>query len=621
MNCRMFSAVLLLIALIMLISRCAKMSAPTGGPRDRLPPVVVKSVPVNGTVNFREKSLSVTFDEYVVLDNINDKFMVSPPMKKKPRVFIKGKSVNVEFNEELKDSTTYTLYFQDAIKDLNEGNIIDNFQLVFSTGPVIDSLSVTGNVYLAINLEVPEKTLAVMYRDLADSAVKKHLPDYISNVDQDGYFRIDNIRAGTYRLYALKDADNSKNYNLEDEEFAFMDSTIKVTPEKSFIPVVKDTTTQKKIEKKVTATTVSNSDKKGSVSPISNSDKKVPVPPVLKSEYRLMLFAGPKKNHYLTSSSRTAKYQLIYSLSLPPDSMKFRFSITGVDTNKYLIERSRNNDTLKVWLTDSTLYSQPQISTIVNYPFTDTLGIVGYKEDTIIMRYIAPRAPRVVKVKRLAYKVETNISSGFLKPGQIITLEAQTPFLKPDTSRIRLYELADTIRKKIPFSFIKDSTNSCKYSVKSDLKPGKKYLYIADSASFSNIYREYSDSTGIRFSVKDPDSYSTLTLNISNYEGVRIIQLLNNTEKVLSEVIMEKNGKLVFPLLETGFYRVRVIYDLNNDRKWTTGDFASGRLPEPVSYYPAEIEIKPGWNVDQDWDMGVKNFKDQKLRQKKKGKL
>ena len=140
--------------------------------------------------------MKLLFDEYVVLDNINEKFMVSPPMKKKPRVFIKGKSVNVEFDEKLKDSTTYTFYFQDAIKDLNEGNILQNYQFVFSTGPVIDSLSVTGNVYNAFNLEVPEKTQVLMYRELADSAVVKHLPDYISRVDQTGYFRIDNVRAG-----------------------------------------------------------------------------------------------------------------------------------------------------------------------------------------------------------------------------------------------------------------------------------------------------------------------------------------------------------------------------------------------------------------------------------------
>ena len=92
----------------------------------------------------------------------------------------------------------------------------------------------------------------------------------------------------------------------------------------------------------------------------------------------------------------------------------------------------------------------------------------------------------------------------------------------------------------------------------------------------------------------------------------------NNTEKLIREVKVKKNGKVLFPLLESGIYRARVIYDLNGDGKWTTGDFTSGRQPEPVSYYPQELDIKPGWDIEQPWDMGAQNVKDQKLREKKK---
>jgi hypothetical protein len=517
-------------------------------------------------------------------------------MKKKTKVFIKGKSVNVELDEELKDSTTYTFYFQDAIKDLNEGNILENYQFVFSTGPVIDSLSVTGNVYSSFNLEVPEKTLVLLYGELADSAVVKHLPDYISRVDQNGYFRIDNVRPGNYRLYALKDVDNSKNYNLTEEEFAFMNSTIEITPEKNFIPVIKDTTTLKK------------------------GVSKVPKSAIVNGEYQLILFAAQKRDHYLTGSSRDLKYHMIYTLSLPPDSMKFDFSIPGAGDEAYFIEKSRNKDTLKIWLTDSTLYSQPQITTIVKYPFTDTLKMLGYKEDTILMRFLAPRAPRGAKVKKPVFTVDANINAGSLKPGQKIVLKSETPFSKPDTSRIRLYEILDANRIKIPYSLIKDSSNSCRYFLNAGLFPGKKYLYIAYSASFGNIYNEYTDSTGIKFSIRDAETYGKLILNVKNYEGDRIIQLLNSSEKLISEKYMKNDGKLVFPLLESGFYRVRTIYDLDGDGKWSTGDFTSGRQPEPVSYYPQELEIKTDWEIEQDWDMGTKNVKDQKLREKKKTK-
>ena len=433
---RMITRLFLLSALVVLLSGCAKISSPSGGLRDRLPPVVVKSVPLNGVRNFRGNKLEIIFNEYVVLDNISEKFMVSPPMKKKPRVFIKGKGVDVEFDDKLKDSTTYTFYFQDAIKDLNEGNILQNYQFVLSTGPVIDSLSVTGNIYNAYNLEVPEKTIVLMYRELADSAVIKHLPEYISRVDQSGYFRIDNIRPGTYRLFGLKDADNSKNYNLPDEEFAFMDSTVVITAEKNFIPppiIINDTTALKKgVNKRGAVIKDTTTVKKGEV--------KIPEPATLMGEYRLFQFAALKKLHYLTSSKRDLKYQMLFILSLPPDSMKFEFTIPKADIKSYITEPSRNRDTLKVWLADSSLYSQPQISTIVKYPFTDSLGITGYKQDTIMMRFLAPRAPRVTKIKRTIFTYESNIVSGFLKPGQTIVFNSKTPFRPPDSSKIKLYE-------------------------------------------------------------------------------------------------------------------------------------------------------------------------------------
>jgi len=583
----------LLTTLLIIAFACAKISQPTGGPRDKKPPVAVKSTPQNGTRNFIGKSITITFDEFVVLENINEIFMVSPPMKKKPKVFIKGKSVVVEFDDKLKDSTTYTFYFQNAIKDLNEGNILEDFQFVFSTGPIIDSLSVTGNVFNSFNLNVPEKTQVLMYRELSDSAVIKMLPDYISRVDAGGYFRINNVRAGKYRLFALKDDDNSKNYNRVEEEFAFMDSAIIVT-EKNFKPVVRDTATIKK------------------------EAIKAEVPALLKGENMLSLFLAKKREFYLTGTSRATKYLLTYTLSLPPDSMDFEVSIPGTTVEKYLIEESRRRDTLKVWLTDSTLYSQSQISTIIKYPFTDTLGAVDYKRDTIIMRFVTPRATRGTKVKVAALKVENNITGGQIKPGIPVVFKTEAPFRLPDTTHIKLYELVDTVKTKIPYLFETDSLNSGRLIMKAKLLQSKKYFFLADSAAFSNILNDYSDSIGIKFALRNPESYGKLTMNIINCQGASIIQLLNSSEKLISETKINKDGKVIFPLLETGLYRLRVIYDLNGDGEWTTGDFLKGRQPEPVSYYESEVDMKSNFEIVQDWDIKIRNYKAQKLLEKVK---
>ena len=589
MNKNLLSRWVTLFTSLILAASCAKVSSPSGGPKDKEPPVVVKSDPVNGQTNFRDKKITVTFNEFVTLDKISEKFMVSPPMEKKPLITIKGKSVVIEYDEELKDSTTYTFYFQDAIRDLNESNPIDNYQFVLSTGDVVDSLSVTGNVLSAYSLDPPENTLVMLYSNPSDTAVMKTLPDYITKSTKTGYFRIDNVREGSYRLFALKDVDNSKNFNLPDEEFAFIDTLIKVSPAKNYIPPVPDSLKAKPVDSKVADTIV------------------------LKGDSRLILFTHEKKMHYLTSSKRDMKYKLIYTLSLPPDTIGFNFSIPEATRDSYFIENSREGDTVIVWITDSSLYSQPLISSVVTYPFTDTLGNTVSKQDTILMRFLAPRATRV-RAKPEPFRVISNLAGGSLKPGQNIIFTSQTPFRDPDTSRIRIFELKEKEKTVVPYKFEKERENSCRLVMNAEIAQKKNYLFIADSAAFGNIFGEKTDSTGAAFTVKD--IFSKLKLNINNFEGNRIIQLLNEQDKILREAKADKNGITEFALLDKGIYRIRIIYDINGDGEWTTGDFLTKRQPEPVSFYPREIDLPENFWADQDWDISEKNVKQVKSKPK-----
>jgi len=234
-NRRYISGRLGVTALVVLfILSCAKINSPSGGPKDLDPPVILKSQPENSTVMFSGKSFVVTFDEFVVLDKITEKFMVSPPLKTKPEIRLKGKNLVVSWEETLADSTTYTFYFQDAIRDNNESNAIPNFQYVFSTGPILDSLSLSGNVFNAFDLEVVPDVLVMMYSNLSDTAPRTLLPAYISKPDVSGGFMINNIKPGRFRLYALRDINGNKMYDLEDEVFAFCDSIINITSEANY---------------------------------------------------------------------------------------------------------------------------------------------------------------------------------------------------------------------------------------------------------------------------------------------------------------------------------------------------------------------------------------------------
>ena len=595
------------ILVLLLLSSCAKIGRPTGGPRDKEPPVVVETVPPYGATGYSGYKVEITLNEYVALDNINENLLVSPPDKKKPKVWIKGKTVIAEFEEDFKDSTTYLLNFQDAIKDLNESNILEDYQFAFSTGDVLDSLSVTGNVFLADNLEVPEKVFVLMHRNLADSAVKKQMPDYIALLDRFGYFRMDHVRPGKYNLYALLDADNNKTYNLKTEAFAFLESPIEVNADSNWMPIVKDTVTLRK-----------TLPVRGTIKPELKINPKDTI--ALTGKNMLMLFTESPTDRFLKSSERKLKYQLEYVLSLPPDTMEFGFSIPDADSGSYLAERSMLGDTLLVWLTDTALYNQNQITTFLRYPVTDTAGIVEIKTDTVSLRFVPPKTTRATTVKKPeSLLIANNMIAGAVKPGQKVFFKAETPLYQPDTSMIRLYDITKKDTLIVPYLFRKDSLTSTRYYFDFTILPDKKYFFVADSGAFKNYYGECSDSIGIRISQKPADSYGKLIFSIKNGEGDMIVQLMDKSEKnMIRQSSRTGDGKVEFPLLEPGTYRAKIIFDSNGDGKWTTGDFTKGRIPEAVTYYPKEIEVKAKFELDQDWDVGVRYEKDVKMRSIKK---
>jgi hypothetical protein len=198
-----------------------------GGPKDEDPPKIVNSAPKMYAINFKDKEIKIDFDEYIQLKDVNQQLNVSPPFKKKPKVWLKNKTLIIQYSDTLKDNTTYTLNFGNSVSDLNEGNIYNNLEFVFSTGNYIDSLGVRGKIVNAFDLK-PEKEslLAMLYSDLSDSAPLKETPIFTSRADKDGYYSINNVKPGTYRLYALKDRNFNYKYDPGTETIAFCDSNM-----------------------------------------------------------------------------------------------------------------------------------------------------------------------------------------------------------------------------------------------------------------------------------------------------------------------------------------------------------------------------------------------------------
>ena len=210
-------------------SGCAQIGAPTGGPKDTLPPRLVKATPELFSTRFNTNKIIFTFDEFVTLADLQSNLLVSPLPKNNPVVDYKLKTITVKLKDSLLPNTTYTINFGNAVRDNNEGNPIKNFTYVFSTGNLIDSLSLTGKVIIAETGRADSTLMAILYRNLADTAVKNTRPDYMARLNGDGSFMFTNLSAGTYKVYALKDGDGSKTYNAKTEIFGYADNAVTVS--------------------------------------------------------------------------------------------------------------------------------------------------------------------------------------------------------------------------------------------------------------------------------------------------------------------------------------------------------------------------------------------------------
>jgi len=211
-----------------LLSGCGQILAPTGGPRDSLPPVLLSAVPPNESVNFKGNRITLNFDEYVTLDQLRENLLVSPSPKNDPYIDTKLRSIIIKLRDTLESNTTYTINLGNSIHDLNEGNVLRNFSYTFSTGPTIDSLEYSGKVLIAETGIVDSTLLVMLYSKTEDSAVMLYKPKYITRLSRDGSFTFHNLSAASYKVYALKDVDGSRTYNKPTELFAFSNSPVEV---------------------------------------------------------------------------------------------------------------------------------------------------------------------------------------------------------------------------------------------------------------------------------------------------------------------------------------------------------------------------------------------------------
>ncbi len=219
---------------------CAKRGVISGGDKDTIPPVMLKSNPENYTINFDEKLIKIQFDEYIKLKNINQQLIISPPMETAPDISPAGsakKELTIKIIDTLKPNTTYSFNFGESIIDNNEGNALKQFKYIFSTGTYIDSLKVNGTIRAAYKKDHPNFVNVMLYdaATFKDSTVYKQKPIYVTNtLDSLKTFSIENVKDGSYYLVALKDKNNNFKFDPDQDLIAFINKPITIPTEENF---------------------------------------------------------------------------------------------------------------------------------------------------------------------------------------------------------------------------------------------------------------------------------------------------------------------------------------------------------------------------------------------------
>ena len=576
MRKQIIPAFFILLSALILTGACARVGAPPGGPKDVTPPRVVEYKPPKYSIFFNAPVIEIKFDEFIQLDQVQKQLIVSPPLEEKPEIKIKGKGIVIRLNNTLRDSTTYTFNFGDAIKDYTEGNILKNFTYVFSTGSYIDSLQVHGRLLEAANLTPPEGALVMLYENLADSAPLLEKPLYVSSANPYGAFILKNLKADTFRLYGLIDANQNYMYDPGSDEVAFLDTVLYVSPGPDFDPFPD--------------------------SLVTDSIYTAPG-----RSFVLRLFAENMEQQYLKSYDRTLPEFLFFIFNRPAPEAVMTLADTTVPA-WYLTEHSVTGDTLGLWITDTALVHTERLNVVVSYEGTDSLGETVTVHDTVSLRSKAKK--RVSKgrkkkeKKKAVLDVVTSLSRNRQDLDRDLILETSRPLSAYDTSFFRFVRQQDTLEFPQPFSFAHDTFFLRRYHLSCPWEEGTKYSLEILPGAFTDIYGVTNDTLLYNFSTATLEDYGTLILNLTLPAGETVIQLWDNNEKkLIRHQTIHSDTTIRFGYLDPGKYIVKAWQDDNGNGKWDTGILLEKKQPEAVSYFDKVLDIKANWDMEETWNI------------------
>lgn len=580
--------VVIILTTMIFSHSCANTTTPpSGGPKDTIPPHIVEIEPLMSSINVptHKTKIYLKFNEYVQVKDAKSLFL-SPPLEKAPKYRLKGKGVEITFENDLDSNKTYTLDVTNAIADNNEGNWFPGYTLVFSTGDKIDSMVVTGLVQDCNTLQPLKGATVMLYKDHADSAIFLKRPDAAIKTDEWGFFCLRNIQDTVYRMYAIIDENNNNKYDPDAEKVAFIDTLVRP------VVVVNDSLPE-----------LLKYDMKDTLNCLAR-----------KTEYELSIFREKPSMQMVVNKERVGD-RTAYITFMAPYAQIDSIWIKGVPSDRLITQFNILKDSLEIWVNDP----KPQPDTFylnVKYLKTDTLGLLNPAVDEF--KLLNPNRKTFGKSSKKDIKHEDTIAVVNInaKPETVeqygFEIEFKHPVVEHAFDSIKFISINPKQQETVgTYTIEQDSLNLRKYIVRptEKLQAGYEYKLKIPHRKFMDINGFYNDSTEVKVSLPNNDELSTMFLNMSNVNNKYIVDLLNEKRnQVLRSYIIDKDETLTFPYLKAGKYSIRITEDINRNGIVDTGILLEHKQPEKVRFYKLQdgtflIDIPEMTEIEQNIDI------------------
>lgn len=589
-------------------SRCASMMIPTGGPRDTLPPVIVNMTPDNFSTDrplVGHGKIYIEFDEFVQLKDQQKEFFTSPQMKKKPTVTLRGRGIVIQLRDTLLPNTTYALNFGSALRDNNEGNPLHSMRYVFSTGPEIDSMILSGYTADAYKADSVSKTFIWFFpadsvEDIAeyDSTIFKYKPAVIARAENNGIFIAQNLKPVPYRVYAVQDKNDNQLYEPGSDQVGFLDGTYNPAALPDFAMWY------------------------------DSLRHYVSAEPQL---YLRMFTDRAFRRQVLAQSERPFQHKALLYFSAPhPQIDSIRFD--SIPEGGFIVDpQTVGRDTLALWFTVPSAQLPDTLRGSVTYFKHDSVNVLRRVTEPLKLswRFIETKEQQREREKLererrraeeageewteprkpspFAFKLPLN---GEINPENHLTVDFDYPLARLDSAAMLLTLLkADNSVEDVPVRFVRDTALLRRWYVRAPWKPEGQYTLTIPAGAITDVAGFTNDSIVGKYTVLDPEKFATVKIDVRGREGMQyIVQLLDGSGSLKQERRGVVSGPVRFNYVSPGEIKFRVIEDLNGNGKWDSGDVVARRQPERAEMFVDEqggetFATKANWDIEFTMDM------------------